>query len=148
MTGVQTCALPISDEARNSTLVVGGTNSAIRKIIAPLVQKNYIIFNNTSGGYAITIGGSSGTVATIPNGVATYVYCDGSNFFSGVTGTGSSFVVGGSCTATSFTGAGTGLTGTASGLSIGGNAATASVATVANATLNGVTFNNSGSGGS
>ena len=45
----------VSDEARNAVLVVGGTNSAIRKIVAPLVNKTYVVFNNTSGGYAITI---------------------------------------------------------------------------------------------
>ena len=47
-------------------------------------------------------------------------------------------------TATSFSGAGTGLTGTASGLSIGGNAATATTATTASAVANAVTFTNTG----
>ena len=46
--------------------------------------------------------------------------------------------------ATSFAGAGTGLTGTASSLSIGGNAATATTATTANAVANSITFNTSG----
>ena len=36
-----------SDEARNAVLVVGGTNSASRKIIIPSVTKTYIVYNNT-----------------------------------------------------------------------------------------------------
>ena len=84
-----------SDEARNAVLVVTGTNSAIRKIVAPLVNKIYIVFNNTTGGYAITIGGSTGIVATIPNGVTCLVYCDGTNFYNGNSGAAGNFTVSG-----------------------------------------------------
>jgi len=69
-----------TDEARNAVLVVSGTNSAIRQIVAPLANKVYVVTNNTSGGYAITIGGSSGGTVVIPNGVTAQVYCDGTNF--------------------------------------------------------------------
>lgn len=70
----------VSDEARKAVLVVGGTNAAIRDIIAPLVMKTYIIKNNTSGGFAINIRASSGASAAIPNGGTATVYCDGVNF--------------------------------------------------------------------
>jgi hypothetical protein len=72
----------VSDEARNAVLVVGGTNSAIRSIIAPSVNKTYIIANNTIGGYAILIKTSAGTGLTITNGATQIVYCDGSEFYS------------------------------------------------------------------
>ena len=72
----------VSDEARNAVLVVGGTNSAIRNIIAPSVNKTYIIANNTVGGFAIIIKTSAGTGLTIPNGATQIVYCDGSEFYS------------------------------------------------------------------
>lgn len=84
-----------SDEARNAVLVVTGTNSDVRKIVAPLVPKTYLVCNNTTGGYSITIGGSTGSVATILNGSKQLVYCDGTSFYSasvpytGYTGTGS-----------------------------------------------------------
>ena len=84
-----------SDEARCEVLVVGGTNSAIRQVIAPLVPKTYLVVNNTAGGYAITVGGSSGTLATVPNGTATMVYCDGTNFAAGMTGAAGNFSVAG-----------------------------------------------------
>lgn len=72
----------IADESRNAVLVVGGTNSAVRNIIAPAVNKTYIINNNTSGGYAINIKTSGGTGIQIPNGSIYLVYCDGSEFYA------------------------------------------------------------------
>jgi hypothetical protein len=84
-----------SDEARNAVLVVSGTNSAIRKIIAPLVNKTYIIKNATTGNFAITIGGSTGATVTIPYGITAQVYCDGTNFYSSQTGSAGDFTVNG-----------------------------------------------------
>jgi microcystin-dependent protein len=92
-----------SDEARNAVLVVGGTNSAIRQIIAPLVNKLYVVTNNTSGGYAITVGGVSGSTVTIPNGITAQVYCNGTNFYSAQTGSAGNFTVNGTLTATGLT---------------------------------------------
>ena len=142
----------VLDEARNAVLVVTGTNSGVYQVIAPLATKTYIVSNRTSGGYSITIGGASGSVITVLNGLTTLVYCDGTNFYSGITGLTGNQTINGNLTVTgtsSFTGAitanaisgttitastqfsgpGTGLTGTASSLSIGGNAVTATTAT-------------------
>jgi len=93
-----------SDEARNAVLVASGTNSAIRKIVAPQGQnKLYTIFNNTTGGYAITIGAPTGTAVTIPSGVTATVFTDGANFYSAQTGSAGSFTVNGTLTATGLT---------------------------------------------
>ena len=70
----------VSDEARKAVLVASGTNTAARDIIAPLVAKNYIITNNTTGGFAINIRAASGSSVSIPNGGTSAVYCDGTNF--------------------------------------------------------------------
>ena len=103
-----------SDEARNAVLFVSGTNSAIRKIVAPQGQnKLYTIFNNTSGGYAITIGAPTGTPVTIPSGVTATVFTDGSNFYSAQTGSAGDFTVNGTLTATGVTDTGN--------LSVGGS---------------------------
>ena len=196
----------VSDEARNMVLVVTGTNSGIYQIVAPLVPKFFVVTNSTSGGYAITIGGATGSVVSVPNGTTIQVYCDGTNFYSaqtssagnfnvngnltvsgtttinalnatsinattgsfsgnlasigsvsgasgifgtvsGTTGTFSSTISGTTITAsTQFSGPGTGLTGTATSLNIGGNAATATTATTANATAYSVVFSNAGAG--
>jgi len=93
-----------SDEARNAVLVVSGTNSAICKIVAPQSQnKLYTIFNNTTGGYAITIGAPTGTAVTIPSGVTATVFTDGANFYSAQTGSAGNFTVNGTLTATGLT---------------------------------------------
>jgi hypothetical protein len=75
-----------SDEARKAVLVATGATSGTCAIIAPLEPKVYLVSNQTSGGFNITIGATTGSVVTIPNGVTTLVYCDGTNFNSGITG--------------------------------------------------------------
>jgi hypothetical protein len=82
----------LSDEARNAVIIATGTNTALRNIVAPLVPKEYTVVNNTTGGYAVTIGASTGTVVTVGNGVTQNVYCDGSTgFYKSVVATGGTF---------------------------------------------------------
>jgi len=88
----------VSDEARNMVLVVAGTNSAVYQIVAPLSPKFYVVSNNTTGGYAITIGGSSGSIVTVPNGTTVQVYCNGTSFFSAQTSSAGNFNVNGNLT--------------------------------------------------
>jgi hypothetical protein len=93
-----------SDEARNAVLFVSGTNSDVRKIVAPQSQnKLYTIYNNTTGGYAITIGAPTGTAVTIPSGVTATVFTDGANFYSAQTGSAGNFNVNGTLTASGVT---------------------------------------------
>jgi len=116
----------VSDEARNMVLVVTGTNSGIYQIVAPLNQpKMYVVYNNTTGGYAITIGASSGAVITIPNGVTAQVYTDGTNFYSAQTGSAGNFNVNGTLTAAgvTVTGALSAASLSAASLSVSGAAA-------------------------
>ena len=110
----------VSDEARNAVLVVTGTNSAIRDLIPPVVEKLYTIVNNTSGGYAIRVIGATGTGVNIPSGATCLVYCNGTNFYSGLSGVAGDFTIGGTAfatnvsatnvTATLFAGSGANLT--------------------------------------
>ena len=94
----------VSDEARNMVIIATGTTGgAGKQIIAPLVQKFYIVYNNTSDGYSVNIGASSGAVITIPNGVTAQVYCVGSNFYSAQTGSAGNFLVNGNLTAAGVT---------------------------------------------
>lgn len=89
----------VSDEARQAIIIANGTNSAIRDIIAPLVNKLYIISNQTVGGYAIRIRGASGNSVTIPNGLTVPVYCDSINFNTWLTGTADDFFITGDMSA-------------------------------------------------
>jgi hypothetical protein len=70
----------VPNEARNAVLVVTGANNAVRDVIPPVVEKLYTVVNNTSGGFAIRLIGASGTGVSIPPGITTLVYCDGTNF--------------------------------------------------------------------
>jgi len=76
----------VVDEARNQVLVLTGTLSTQRSVIAPLVEKTYIIKNSTTGGFGVQIIGLSGTGVIVPNGITTSVYCDGVNFYPTSTG--------------------------------------------------------------
>jgi hypothetical protein len=73
-----------SDQARNAVLIFDGTNAAIRNVIAPAVEKLYVIRNNTVGGFAIVIKTSVSTGVSIANGTTAFVYCDGTEFYSAV----------------------------------------------------------------
>jgi hypothetical protein len=90
----------VSDEARNAVLVVSGTNNAVRDLIPPVVEKLYTVVNNTSGGFAIRVIGASGTGVNIPNGATCLVYCDGTNFVNGLSGSAGNFSVAGNITTT------------------------------------------------
>jgi hypothetical protein len=123
----------VVDEARNQVLVVTGTNTAVRNLIAPLVEKTYLVKNNTTGGYAIQIIGSSGLGVTIPNGITTSVYCDGINFYNGLNGSVGNFTVNGNETISgtlSVTGAST-FTGIPSGPTAAAGTSTTQLATTA-----------------
>jgi hypothetical protein len=100
----------VLDQARNAVLVVTGTNNAVRDLIPPVAEKLYTIVNNTTGGYAIRVIGASGTGVNIPNGTACLVYCNGTNFISGLSGSAGSFTVAGSLAVTSTSNLGGAIT--------------------------------------
>ena len=93
----------ITNEARNAVLVVTGTNTAVRDLIPPVVEKLYTIVNNTTGGFAIRVIGGSGTGVNIPNGATCLVYCDGTNFVNGLSGAAGNFTVSGALAVTGTT---------------------------------------------
>jgi hypothetical protein len=101
----------VVDEARNQVLIVTGTLTATRNVIAPLVEKTYIVKNSTTGSQSIQIIGSSGLGVTIPNGITAYVYCDGTNFYNAISGSVGNFTVNGNLSVTGTTA----LTGALSG---------------------------------
>jgi hypothetical protein len=93
----------VTDEARNQVLVLTGSLSAQRNLIAPLVEKTYTIRNTTTGGFGVQIIGASGTGVVIPNGQTISVYCDGTNFFPLNTGAAGNFSVAGNLAVTGTT---------------------------------------------
>jgi microcystin-dependent protein len=100
----------VSDEARNAVLVVTGTNNAVRDLIPPVAEKLYTIANNTTGGFAIRVIGASGTGVNIPNGATCLVYCDGTNFINGLSGSAGNFTITGTLAVTSASNLGGAIT--------------------------------------
>jgi hypothetical protein len=166
ITGVQTITMSnanvtltstdgTADQARNAVLVVTGTNAAVRDIIAPLVNKQYLVVNNTTGGFAINIRAASGFSVSVPNGSSVFVYCDGTNFYSAQPNyTTGNFTVGGNLAVTgtsTFTGAVTANSVSLGNLTATGNVtaanfSTAGFANAANVVVSGDSqFNGTGS---
>jgi hypothetical protein len=81
----------LPDESRNAVLVLGGTNTAQRNLIAPAVEKTYVIKNGTGANVSITTNGAGANVV-VQNNETKQVFCDGTNFFEALvpvsTGTG------------------------------------------------------------
>lgn len=73
----------IIDEARNAVINCSGLLGAPANVIAPSVQKTYIITNNT--GANVTIKTATGNGVTVLNTTSALVYCDGTDFYNAVT---------------------------------------------------------------
>jgi hypothetical protein len=71
----------IVDEARNAVLVFTGTLSGNCVITAPQAEKVYVLYNNTSGGFNVSIKTTPGTAVAVSPGATSILYCDGTNFF-------------------------------------------------------------------
>ncbi len=67
--------------ARN--LVINVTSSVsltgTQNLIVPTIEKQYFIFNNTTGGQSINVKTSAGTGVIVPNGGKVVLYVDGTN---------------------------------------------------------------------
>jgi hypothetical protein len=72
----------LEDESRNAILSCTGILSADANVVAPSVQKTYIITNNA--GANVTIKTSTGNGVSVLNGTSALVYCDGTDFYQAV----------------------------------------------------------------
>ena len=74
-----TTANGTTDEARCAMLICSGAPGANAQVICPAKTKLYVVTNNVTGGYTVTIKTAAGTGITVENGVSALVYCDGTN---------------------------------------------------------------------
>jgi len=122
-----------ASESHVAVVKATGALNAAEKIIVPLRNKTYWIWNATSNAHAVTVGGSSGGTVTIPQGFIQAVVCDGTNVETltpatsvagvldlsvalGLTATDSNFIVGNGTTFVAESGA---TVRTSMGLAIG-----------------------------
>lgn len=149
-------AVPASDQSIYAILKLNaGTVSANFNIYAPPASKTYIVWNTsgyTATFYNSTVIGNTtaaGTGVAIPTGKRAYIVSTGADFYDAIDNVSGNFGVGGALSVTGNTaltgtlnvtgaisGPGTGLTGTAAALSIGGNAATATLASTVTTNAN------------
>jgi hypothetical protein len=73
-----------TDEARAMVLNLTGTPGAARNVICPAVSKLYVVYNNTTGGFAQTLKTASGSGISVPNGRTAFLRCDGTNVVEAV----------------------------------------------------------------
>jgi hypothetical protein len=72
------------DQSRNNVLVFSGDPGNSCVVTAPTVEKVYIVSNEVSNNYTITIKTAGGNGITILNGAKQLIYCDGTDFYTGV----------------------------------------------------------------
>jgi len=68
-----------SQAQRNLVIEVLGVISASRNLIVPTIEKQYIIYNNTTGGFAITVKTSAGSGISVPNGSKAHLFVNGTD---------------------------------------------------------------------
>lgn len=90
----------VSDEARPATLVLTGTLSGNRDVIVPTSPKQYVVRNQTSGAFTLTIRQSAGTGVAIPQGTS-HIVCTSTTCVDviGATGFGKTLISATSATA-------------------------------------------------
>ena len=69
-----------STTAQYSILNVSGAMTAARNLIVPSSSRQYVINNNTTGGFLLTVKGSATTGVTLVNGEKTHVFWNGSDY--------------------------------------------------------------------
>ena len=126
----------LPDEARNAVLNLIGTNVSAQNLIAPAVEKTYIVKNAT--GAAVTIKTSGGTGVAVATGTTVQVWCDGTDFYASTIPVGLSTGTGNVVFSTSPTIASPTLTGTPVAPTANAGTNTTQIATTAFVLSNGV----------
>lgn len=68
--------------ARNMVIECTGALTAARNLVVPASTKLYFIYNNTSGGYAVTVKVSGQTGVSVPNGAKVLLMSNGTDIVS------------------------------------------------------------------
>lgn len=65
------------DQARSAILELHGTLTSSVDVIIPSVTKQYLVRNNTSGAFSVTMKCAGGGGTAVPQGYVAIMYCDG-----------------------------------------------------------------------
>ena len=70
--------------ARNMAIECTGALTAGRNLLVPNNKKLYVIYNNTTGGYAVTVKVAGQTGVSVPNGKKMLLVCDGTDIVNAI----------------------------------------------------------------
>lgn len=73
-----------SGVARNMYIELTGTLTAARTVEVPANKKLYFVYNNTTGGYAVTFKVTGQTGVSVPNGSKYSLVCNGSDIVAAI----------------------------------------------------------------
>ncbi len=79
-----TSANGATDEARQMFITFSGTPGADATVVCPSVSKLYIVTNNTTGGFSVTVKTLAGSGIAVPNGKRMVLYCNATNVLDGI----------------------------------------------------------------
>ena len=74
-----TTTLTFPTQTAYAVLNLTGTLTAATAVVCPTKSKLYVVYNGTSGAYALTFKTPSGTGIVVPQGSYMFLYCDGTN---------------------------------------------------------------------
>ena len=81
---IQSGVITLSDEESHySMYVITGTLTANTALVLPARASQWMIYNNTSGAFTLTVKTANESGTIVPQGNATGVYCDGNDIFPG-----------------------------------------------------------------
>lgn len=76
-----TASNSVADESRQRVLKFTGTLTGNIDVIVPAEEKNYVVWNATSGSFTLTFKPSGGTGLVVPQDYAARVFTDGSTMY-------------------------------------------------------------------
>lgn len=66
-------------ESRNTVIMLTGVLTANINVIVPAAGRPWVIANNTTGAFTVTVKTAAGTGVLVPQATAAQLYCDGTN---------------------------------------------------------------------
>lgn len=78
----------VADAGKSLTFVCSGVLTGNRNLILPTVARPFIVTNNCTGAFTLTVKTVAGTGIVVPQGGSMLLYCDGTNIVQGVNTTG------------------------------------------------------------
>lgn len=90
-----------ADAGKNLTFVCSGTLTGNRALILPTKQRHFIVQNNCTGAFTLTVKTVAGTGVVVPQTGSMHLFCDGTNIVNAVS---AAAITAGAITGTTFDG--------------------------------------------